>query len=74
MKNIVFIDDSTSVGNNLVMRPSRRNEAPMMIGIDKSSESPLFDFGEDIEEHDEQMGDNLVLSQEERGGLTSKGY
>lgn len=61
MKNIVFIDDSTSVGNNLVMHPSRRIEVPMMVGIDKSSKSPLFDFGEDIKEHEEQMGDNLVF-------------
>ena len=32
MRNVVFIKYSASIGNNLGMRPSRRNEAPMVVG------------------------------------------
>lgn len=46
---------------------------PTMVGVAKSSQSPKFDFGEDIEERGEQMGDNLVAFQKPRGELASKG-
>ena len=55
MRNIdvVFVENMTSVGNDLEMRPSGRNEAPMVVGMDESSISSLFDLGEDIEECEE---------------------
>lgn len=68
MKNIdvVFMKNRTSVGNDLEMCPSERNEAPMMVGMDKYSKASLFDHGEDIEECDERMEDNQVPVQETR--------
>lgn len=30
------------------MRPSGKNEAPMVVGVAESSKSPSFDLGEDI--------------------------
>lgn len=53
MRDNVFIDDSTSNGSDFKMRPSRKNEASMVVGVGKSHKSHLFDFGEDIEECEE---------------------
>jgi len=34
------MEDSTSVGNDLEMRPSGRNETPNVVIVDTSSKSP----------------------------------
>lgn len=51
---MVFIEDNTSIGNNLEMCPSRRNEGPTAVLVDESSKSSSCDDGE---EHEEQVGD-----------------
>ena len=60
MRNIdvVFVENMTSVGNDLEMHPSGRNEAPMVVGMDESSISSLFDLGEDIEDCEESRVDH----------------
>lgn len=37
-------------GNDLELRPSVRNEVPMVVGVDESSKSPLINLNEDIED------------------------
>ena len=68
----VFIDASTSSGSDLKMLPSGKNEAPMIVGMAKPSKSPTFDLGEDIEECEEQVRDNLIAIQASKGGPTNK--
>lgn len=47
--NVVFIEDNTSVGKDLEMLLSGRNESSIdtMVIIDKSSKSPSFDDDEE---------------------------
>ena len=72
MQDVVFIDDSTNGESVLEMRPSGRNEVSMIVGVAEFSKSPMFDRGQDVEEHDKQVGDNLVVIQAPRG-LANKG-
>ena len=37
------MEDSDSIGNDLKMCLNGKNEGPMMVVVDKSSKSPLFD-------------------------------
>ena len=46
----------------------------MVVGVAESSKSPSFDLDEDIEEHEEQVGVNLVAIQAPRGELANEGY
>lgn len=55
------------------MCPNGRNCDLMVVGVDESSKSPMFDPSQDIEENEEQMGNNLVENQTPRGGPTRKG-
>lgn len=73
IRGVVFIDESMSSESDLEMYPSGRNEASMVVGVDKYIKSPLFDFCEDIEEREEQVEDNLIAYQVLREGLVSKG-
>ncbi len=41
--DVEFMEDSTSVGNDLEMRPSGRNETPNVVIVDTSSKSPCVD-------------------------------
>jgi hypothetical protein len=48
------MEDSTSVGNDLEMHPSGRNEIPNVVIVDTSSKSPYVDDDEltsDVKEH-----------------------
>lgn len=54
------MEDKTSVGIFLEMRPSGRNEAPILVIMDKDSNSCLFDDGDNIEKHTEQVEDNQI--------------
>ena len=45
----------------------------MVDEVDESSESPLINLNEDIEDCEEQVGDNQVVIQATREGPTSKG-
>lgn len=38
----------------------------MVVGVAESSKSPFFDLDEDIEEHEEQVGVNLVAIQAQK--------
>jgi hypothetical protein len=42
-KDVEFMEDNTSVGNDLEMRPSGRNETPNVVIVDTSSKSPYVD-------------------------------
>lgn len=44
----------------------------MVVGLAEYYKSPLLDFSEDIEEDEEQVGCNLVIFQESKGGLAHK--
>lgn len=67
MRDVVSTDDWMSSGSDLEMRPSRRNDTPMVVGVDEYSNSHSFNHGEDIGEHEEQVRDNLVAIQIPRG-------
>lgn len=58
------MEDSTSIGNDLEMRPGGRNEVLTVNTMDESSKSPLVDLGEDIELYKEQMGRNHATNLE----------
>jgi hypothetical protein len=60
------MENSTSIDNNLDMHPNGRNEAPIVVVVDKSSKSLLFDVREDIEKCEEQVKDNQVGIQKAR--------
>jgi hypothetical protein len=45
-RDVEFMEDSTSVGNDLEMRPSGRNETPNVVIVDTSSKSPCVDDDE----------------------------
>jgi hypothetical protein len=51
-RDIVFVEDRMIVGNNLEVHQGGSNEIPKVVGLDKSSKSPLVDKYKDIEEHD----------------------
>ncbi len=42
-RDVEFMEDSTSVGNDLEMRPSGRNDTPNVVIVDTSSKSPCVD-------------------------------
>ena len=46
MRDVVFINNNVSIASDLEIRPNRRNEAQVMVGMDEPSKSPSFDFGE----------------------------
>jgi hypothetical protein len=53
-RDVEFMEDSTSVGNDLEMHPSGRNEIPNVVIVDTSSKSPYVDDDEltsDVKEH-----------------------
>jgi hypothetical protein len=45
-RDVEFMEDNTSVGNDLEMRPSGRNETPNVVIVDTSSKSPCVDDDE----------------------------
>ena len=55
------MEDNTSVGNNLEIRLSGRNEGPTTIVIDESSKLSLYNNGDEPEE---QVEDHLVANEE----------
>lgn len=58
---MVFIEDSTNVGNNLKMGPSGRNESLTMVIVGEASKSFACD---DSQDYEEQVGDHLVINEE----------
>lgn len=50
MNDVVFMKDSTRIGNDLKIHSFRGNKALMVVGMDEYSASPLFDFGKNIED------------------------
>lgn len=59
-RDVPFVEDMMSIGNDLEIHPSEKNEAPIVVGVDECSKSPLIDLCGDIEEHEEQVRDNQV--------------
>ena len=58
---MVFIGDDTNIDNDLDMRLIGRNDGPMVVVLDESSNSSLCDA---CEECKEQVGDGLVANEE----------
>ena len=56
-KDVVFMEDSGSIRNDLKMSPSVRNEGPtvVVVVVDKSSISPLFNSGRQYVNDNEQV-------------------
>ncbi len=53
-RDVEFMEDSTSVGHDLEMHPSGRNESPNVVIVDTSSKSPCVDDDEltsDVKEY-----------------------
>ena len=69
MRDIFFIDDTTSSGNDVEKCPNGRNEVPMLVGMANFFRSPSFDF----EKCKERVGDNLVAIQAPIVGPPNKG-
>jgi hypothetical protein len=42
-RDVEFMEDNTSVTNDLEMRPSGRNETPNVVIVDRSSKAPYVD-------------------------------
>ena len=55
------MEDSMSVGNALEICPSGRNEGPTVVVVDEPSK---WSSCEDVEEHEEQVGDHLIANEE----------
>ena len=55
------MEDSTSIENDLKMRPNGRNEGPTAVVVGKSYKSSLCNDGE---ERNEQVGNHLVAYEE----------
>ena len=60
-RDVLIIEDDTSVGNTLKIRANGRNEGPMAVVVDESSKLSLCDDGE---EREEQVGDHLIANEE----------
>jgi hypothetical protein len=59
-RDVEFMEDSTSVGNDLEMHPSGRNEIPNVVIVDTSCKSPCLDDDEgtsDVKEHPSNQED-----------------
>jgi hypothetical protein len=53
-RDVEFMEDNTTVGNDLEMYPSGRNETPIVVIVDTSSKSPCVDDDEgtsDVKEY-----------------------
>lgn len=64
IKNVIFIENNTTIGNDFKMCKSRRNEGPMMVVMVKSFKSPFFHGGEDIKIYGEWVEYKSVANQE----------
>jgi hypothetical protein len=64
--DVVFMEDSGSMRNDLEMRPSGRDGGRMMVVMDESSKSPLLDGGGQSMDGNERVGGNGVPIEEPR--------
>jgi len=71
-RDVVFMENSGSIRNDLEMRPSGRYEGPSLVEVDESSKSPLFDGGGELTECNEQVGGSGVGSEELDEGPTNE--
>ena len=63
-KNVLFMEDSGSIRNDLEMCPSERNEGPMVVVVEESSKSPLFDGGgQFVDDNEEVEGNGLAVEE-----------
>jgi hypothetical protein len=64
--DVVFMDDSGSIRNDMEMRPSGRNEGPQVVVVDESSKVSLFDDNGQFVNGNEEVGRNEVAIKEAR--------
>jgi len=60
-RDVEFMEDSTSVSNDLEMHPSGRNETPNVVIVDTSSKSPCVDDDEGTSDVKEYPSNQEVL-------------
>lgn len=60
-RDTIFLANNISVGNDLEICRSGRNEGPIVVVVDEFSKLSSCDDGE---EHDKHMGDHLVANEE----------
>ena len=65
--DVVFIEDSGSIRNDLGIRPSGRNEGSMVV-MDKSSKSPLFNVGGKFVNDNNKVRGNGAANEETHEG------
>lgn len=70
MRDVVFIDNSTSSESDSEMHTSERNETSMVVGVVEFFKSPLIEFGEDIEEREKQC----CISRIKRTNCKQRGF
>ena len=58
---MIFVEDNTSVGNDLEMRLSGRNKGALAVVVEESSKSSSYNDGDEPEE---QVGNHLVANEE----------
>ena len=80
IRGIVFMEDSGSIRNDMEMHPSGNIEdLTVVVMVDKSSKSPLFDGGGQFVDGNEEIGGNGVAIEEARvrpahGDIIVKGF
>lgn len=57
-RDVVFVEDSTSVGHGLEMSPSGSSEAPSLVLVDESSKPPPLDDSDDVDSKKEEMSND----------------
>ena len=60
-RDMVFMEDGTSIRNTLKIHPNEKNEGPIAVIVDKPSRSSSCDDGE---EREEQVRDHLIANEE----------
>ncbi len=60
-RDVEFMEDSTSVGNDLDMCPSGRNETPNVVIMDTSSKSPCVDDDEGVSDATEDPSNQEAM-------------
>ena len=60
IKNIIFMEDSESIRNDLEIHMSGRNEGPTMVVVNEYSKSPLCDDSGHFMDGNEQVDGNGV--------------
>lgn len=73
-KDIVFMEDNISIRNGLEIHQNEKNEGlrVVVVVVDQSSKSPLFDGSGQCMDDNEQVGDNGVAIEEAHEGSANE--